>query len=464
MKKSDLTFGALLVPIDFILLVAAGLLAYGVRFSRIYTEYIKEATVIIQFSDYVSLVILVSIGWLIIFAIAGMYNLRTHRSIWDEFAKVFLASSTGILAVVIYIFLNRELFASRFIVLAAWILAIVLVGLGRIIARSIQRHYLEKGIGVHQVVIVGNNHVASKLADTFANHQGMGYAVVEMYESFTRKDAEAFDAMMTYKPVDEVILADALLPQEEKYLLLDRISEYHLDFRYAADVLGSLSTATTVDTLAGIPLIEVRKTPLEGWGRIIKRGFDIIASTVLLILFSPFIVFFSIAVKLDSHGSVMYKSHRVGAKGKAFHLLKFRSMVPEAETLREELKENNERNEGPLFKMKDDPRVTTLGKFIRRWSIDELPQLWNVLIGEISLVGPRPHEVGEVAQYKKHHKRLLDIKPGVTGFAQVSGRSDLNFEDEVRLDTYYIEHWSLWLDIKILLQTPKAVLSRRKAE
>ena len=464
MKKSDLTFGALLVPIDFILLVTAGLLAYAVRFSRVYTEYIKEATVIIQFSDYVPLVLFVSLGWLVIFAIAGMYRLRTNRSIWDEFAKVFMASSTGILAVVIYIFLNRELFASRFIVLAAWLFAILLVSLGRIIARNIQRRYLEKGIGVHQVLLVGNNEIAEKLSHIFSERPGMGYAVVEQFHDFKQDKARLLDELLKTKHIDEVILADALLPQEEKYILLDRISEHHLDFRYAADVLGWLSTSTTIDTLAGIPLIEVRKTPLEGWGRIIKRVFDVIASGLLIIVSSPILAIVSVTIKLESKGNVLYKSHRIGSKGKPFYLLKFRSMVEGAEALRATLQANNERQGGPLFKMKDDPRVTKIGKFIRRWSIDELPQLWNVFIGEISLVGPRPHEVGEVAQYQKHHKRLLDIKPGVTGFSQVAGRSDLDFEDEVRLDTYYIEHWSLWLDIKILLQTPKAVLTRRKAE
>lgn len=464
MKKSDLTFGALLVPIDFLFLVASGLLAYGVRFSNIYAEYIKEATVIIAFPDYVQLVLFIAVGWLFIFAMAGMYNLRTHRSIWDEFAGVFLASSTGILAVVIFIFLNRELFASRFIVLAAWVFAVVLVSLGRIVARSIQRRYLAKGIGVHQVLIVGNNEIAEKLSQTFVERPGMGYSVVEIFHDFKQDKARLLDELLKTKHIDEVILADPMLSREEKYILLDRISEHHLDFRYAADILGSLSTATTVDTLAGIPLIEVRKTPLEGWGRIIKRVFDVVASGALLIITSPIMGFFSLAIKLDSKGPVFYKSYRIGGKGKPFNLLKFRSMRPDAEKLKDQLMDKNERGDGPLFKMKDDPRVTKLGKFIRRWSIDELPQLLNVFKGEISLVGPRPHEAREVALYEKHHKRLLDIKPGVTGFAQVAGRSDLDFEDEVRLDTYYIEHWSLWLDIKILLQTPKAVLSRRSAE
>lgn len=195
-----------------------------------------------------------------------------------------------------------------------------------------------------------------------------------------------------------------------------------------------------------------------------KRAFDIVVAALLLLILSPIFLVIAIWIKIDSPGSVFYASKRVGTRNSVFGLLKFRSMVVNAEKLKEQLLAQNERQDGPMFKMKNDPRVTRSGRFICKWSIDELPQLWNVIRGEVSLVGPRPHEPHEVAQYQKHHKRLLDIKPGVTGMAQVSGRSDLVFEDEVRLDTYYIEHWSLWLDIKIMLQTPRAVLAIRKGE
>ncbi len=464
MKKSDLKFGAVLVPLDLLMLVAAGITAYAVRFSDVYVRYVREATVIIQFPDYVRLVVLVSVGWLIVFAIAGLYNLSTYRSIWDEVGKVILACSTGILSVVIFIFLNRELFASRFIVLAVWILAIVFVSVARFIARSVQRHYLERGYGTHRVVIIGSNSTARQLVNLFLERPGMGFSVACRFGDFADDKVSLLKDIMKKDTIDEVILCDPTIKSDEKYRLLDVINEYHLDFRYAADILGWLSGKSNVNTLAGIPFVEVRKTPLEGWGRINKRVFDIIASVFGLFVLSPLFVIVAIAIKLESNGPVFYSNKRVGGKGKEFDLLKFRSMIENADKLKEKLLKQNERSEGPLFKMKNDPRVTKVGKFIRRWSIDELPQLWNVLAGDMSLVGPRPHEPHEVAQYQKHHKRLLDIKPGVTGMAQVSGRSDLTFEEEVRLDTYYIENWSLLLDLKILLQTPRAVLATRKAE
>jgi len=464
MKRSDLTFGALLVPLDFIMLVVAGLAAYFVRFSRFYLENIREATVTIKFPEYIGLVLAISLVWLIVFALAGLYNLRTYRKIWDEVAKVILACSTGILIVVIFIFLNRELFASRFVVLAAWILAILFVSLGRLMARGVQRRFLKKGVGVHNIIVVGQNSVADTLINLLRVSPGHGLNVVHHFPDFSPDKARLLSELVRQEQIDEILLADPNLPQLERQQLLDAVGEYHLNFKYAADLLGLARINTEIETLAGIPIVEVKKTALEGWGRIGKRVFDLVLAGLALILLAPLFLTLSAFIKLGSKGSIFYVNQRIGGKEKKFGLLKFRSMVQEAENMKEQLLAQNERGEGPLFKMKDDPRITGVGKFIRRWSLDELPQLINVLRGEISLVGPRPHEPHEVAQYEKHHKRLLDIKPGITGLAQVSGRSDLPFEDEVKLDVYYIENWSLWLDLKILLQTPRAVLVLRKAE
>jgi len=187
-------------------------------------------------------------------------------------------------------------------------------------------------------------------------------------------------------------------------------------------------------------------------------------SFLFLIILLPLFLIIVFIIKIDSKGQIFYGSKRVGAKGRIIKIWKFRSMVQNAERLKKKLLSQNERQDGPLFKMDYDPRVTRVGKFIRKWSIDELPQFFNILQGDMSLVGPRPHEPNEVAEYEKHHKKLLNIKPGVTGMAQVSGRSDLEFEEEVKLDTFYIENWSLWIDLIILIKTPFVVLLRRGAK
>jgi len=227
-----------------------------------------------------------------------------------------------------------------------------------------------------------------------------------------------------------------------------------------------------VSDLAGIPIVEVKKTTLDGWGRIWKRLFDIFGSALLIILFSPILLLVALAIKLDSRGPVFFSKRddgsfvtRVGEGGRPFHYFKFRSMIVNSDSMRyKELADKNLRTDGPLVKIKDDPRVTGVGKLIRRWSLDELPELFLVFIGKMSLVGPRPHLPEEVAKYEHHHKKTLTVKPGITGMAQVSGRSDLLFEEEVKLDVYYLENWSLLLDISILLKTPLAVLKHRQAE
>jgi len=220
-----------------------------------------------------------------------------------------------------------------------------------------------------------------------------------------------------------------------------------------------------VETLLGIPLVEVKRTSLEGWGKIVKRAFDFIGSLVLLLFLAIPMGLVAVLIKLNSRGPVFFSRRdngsplqRVGQYGKPFNYFKFRSMVDKCDSWRyTKLKELNFRK-GPLVKIKDDPRVTKVGRFIRRFSIDELPELFLVLIGRMSLVGPRPHLPEEVAQYKKEYKRLFLVKPGITGFAQISGRSDLDFDEEARLDMMYIENWSLLYDLIILLKTPWVVL------
>jgi lipopolysaccharide/colanic/teichoic acid biosynthesis glycosyltransferase len=203
-----------------------------------------------------------------------------------------------------------------------------------------------------------------------------------------------------------------------------------------------------------------------------KRAMDIIFSGLLIMILSPLLLLTAIIIKLDSRGPVFFSRRddgsyvtRVGQNGKPFRYFKFRSMIDRADSLRyTELADRNLRTDGPLVKIKDDPRVTRFGRFIRRFSIDELPELFLVFMGRMSLVGPRPHLPEEVAKYEQHHHKVLTIKPGISGLAQISGRSDLAFEEEVRLDLYYIENWSMLLDISILLKTPWAVIRHRQAE
>lgn len=471
MKKSELFFSFLLVPLDFIMIILAGVSAYYIRFAQ-YTQELRPVIFNLPFDSYIKAVLIVSLLWIIIFAFAGLYNIKSARKIIKEIYRVILACSTGFMLIVVLIFIRRELFDSRFIVLAAWILSIIFISISRIVVRFTQRMLFKQGIGVHKVVLVGSSKTTDNLIHAFSSDQYSGFEVVKRLRDFSIETSNELEEFLNLKEVDEIIQADPNLTKSEVLRMYDFADEHHIVFKYAADLLGTKVLKTDVAEVAGIPIVEIVKTPLDGWGRIVKRIFDIIVSLIIIILTSPITILTAILIKLDSHGPVFFSNrddgtpvYRVGQGGKLFKYFKFRSMTPGTDSMRyDELADKNLRKDGPMVKIKEDPRITRFGKFIRRWSIDELSELFLVLNGDMSLVGPRPHLPEEVAKYENRHKKVLTIKPGITGMAQVSGRSDLTFEDEVKLDTYYIENWSLLLDLSILLRTPLAVIRQRQTE
>ncbi len=454
MKKAEIIFSSILVPIDYILIVLAGLSAYYVRYSDIYASNIREVVFSLKMGEYLQYLLVIGLVWSVIFAVSGLYSMRPNRKMFDVLNRIFLACSTGTLMVIVAFFFSRELFSSRFIILAGWVFSVGYIVIAHFLMNWIQKLLYARGVGVHRIILIGGDHTSQMLAGEFNRNPKMGYRIVERIENFREDLIEDVRRVIDNNEVDEIVQSDPNLSREETLMLMDITNEYYLDFKYAADLLGARRINIDIKAINGIPLVEIKKTPLDGWGKVVKRLFDILGSIFFLILFAPVYLIIPILIKLNSKGRVFYRNERVGAKGKKFYLYKFRSMVMDADKLKERLMVENERMDGPLFKMENDPRITKIGKFIRKTSIDEFPNFWNVLIGKMSLVGPRPHEPHEVAKYQKHHRKLLNIKPGITGMAQVSGRSSLEFEEEVKLDTLYIETWSLWLDVIILFKTP----------
>src|SRR3989339_801375 len=459
MKRSELAFTLLRVPLDLLALLAAGTTAYYARFHPFFTQY-RAVIFDLSLEHYLSFRIPISLLWVLVFAIAGLYSTRL-KSISNELSRIVLACSASMAVVFAISFFSRVLFDSRFIALAAWLLAIFFVTLARLVIRGLQRSLLRYGIGVHRIALIGETSTGKALMELFSSKARLGFSVVAHFAVFSTSAKETLLKMKKADKIDEIILVDPEATKTMTLALLQFTDTEHLGFRYATDLFASAVGRSHIHTYAGIPIIEVKKTPLDGWGAIYKRFFDIVVSFLLILCTLPIQILVAIALFIEQPGRILFsrypdgtKSFRVGQEGKPFHYFKFRSMIKDAHKYRFDeafvKKYGNEREGTPLFKLKDDPRVTRVGKFIRKFSLDEIPEFYLVFIGRMSLVGPRPHLPEEVAQYKPHHKKVLTIKPGITGMAQTSGRAELAFEDEVRLDTYYIEHWSPWLDLYLL--------------
>ncbi len=460
MKKGEFIFNTIILPVDFIMLVLAGLATYYFRTEILSSFRPVQFQIDLPLDRYIGLVILMSLIFIAAYAAVGLYSLRFTRSIPEELLKIIVGSSAGIMSIIVYIFLRQELFNSRFIVLGAWFFSILFVFIGRLAMKQLQRSLISRyNIGIHKVMVIGQDNISDRILQDIIGNPSDGYRIAG---HLVHPDLNEITLAIANQSVDEIILADPNYPSDAIVGVVDLCHENHIIFKFVPNIYQTLTTNFSVDTLSGIPLIELRRTKLAGWGKIAKRTLDIGASLMGLALLSPVFAALALAVKADSDGPVFVGLDRI-SKNKKFKLYKFRSMIKNAEELKSQLAAYNERKDSPLFKMKDDPRVTRLGKYLRKYRIDELPQLWNVLNGDISLVGPRPHQPDEIAQYEKHHKRVLAIKAGATGLAQISGSSDLPFDREVALDTHYIENWSLWWDVKIIAQTAVHMFNDKSA-
>jgi len=462
MKKIELFFLGILVPLDYLMLIVAGVIAYFIRFTPLIID-IRPVIFDLPFNRFLNLLLLTSFCWLIIFALNGLYSQEWRKTLLKVFLQIVIASTASTMLIIIAFFFNQRLFNSRLIILIFWLASIILVFLGRFIHYHLFNLFYYKGLITKNAVIIGQDNNTKTLISEFKKNKKYGLKIIEHYPIFDEKVNTEIDLLLGKVKIDEIILADSSHTPQQINDLINFCYDHHLNLRYAASLYDTQLKNFEIKTIAGIPLIEIKNTALDGWGKIFKRIFDLFFSLLTLILILPILLIISLLIKFDSAGPVIVSFVRIGEKNKKFKLYKFRSMIKNAHLLKPQIQTFNERGDGPLFKMKNDPRITRFGKFLRKYSLDELPQLLNVLKGEMSLVGPRPHEPEEVAQYATHHKKLLNIKPGMTGLAAVSGRSDLFFEEEVKLDTYYIENWNLGLDLQILLKTPRAVFSRRQA-
>ena len=464
--------------IDALLVFAAFGIAYWMRYRL---EFGGE--VLPGFSQpfrfFLETVILLMIVSIVVLQVRGIYRLPRWTSFLDEALIIASSATTAMAIIVMYSFLQR-FFPSRLIFIYAWILMIVLLIGKRLIVRMVRQGFWARGIGVERVLIVGAGRAGQRIMQHIYGNPQLGYRVVGFlgdqpadsnWGIATERRVErppflgdpgAIEEAIRQHDVDEVIIALPPAEHHSIFQMIQQCRQMDVSFTFLPDLFEMALDRVSIHEVAGLPLIELRESRIRGLNYVVKRTMDVLVSMTVLIITAPLLGLISLAIKLDSRGPIFLRQVRVGRDSEEFVCYKFRSMVQDAERRKQELMEQTGSN-GPLFKMKNDPRVTRVGKLLRKTSLDELPQFFNVLLGEMSVVGPRPQVPSEVDLYEDWHHQRLQVTPGLTGLWQVSGRSDLTFDEMVKLDLYYAENWSPWLDIKLMLRTIPAVLFGRGA-
>jgi exopolysaccharide biosynthesis polyprenyl glycosylphosphotransferase len=462
MKRAELIFNIVSIPVDIISLFVAGMASLYIR---IKLDPFIPVMSLPTLEDYLSLLSWVIPCMLFIFGFAGLYNLRGTRKFSKELLGIIGSITVALFVVILVFFFDQRLFPSRLVILTAWILAIFFVVFGRFILKQIQTHLLAKGFGLHRLVIVTDRTTELPLIEHIENHPSTGYKVIAKLPH-SGDLLDKLEELYRDEGLEEILHISSTSGHDDSLKLVQFARAKGLNFNYVPNLYDVQKNIVDTETIQGTPVISLKNTPLVGWGAVIKRIFDVITAFICLIITLPLSLIIVLVIKLNSPGPIFYAVKR-GGMGKDFIFYKFRSMYThlspgegyggaEAKKLWEELAEkSNIRDGSPIPKIKDDPRVTPVGKFLRKSKLDEIPQFINVLRGDMSMVGPRAHVLEELEKYRDDHRRLFTIKPGIFGLAQIAQMDwpELPFEEEVRLNTFYIENWSLWLDIKTLAKS-----------
>ncbi len=476
-NNASLLYNFCLVVGDALAIIIAFSVAYILRVSLSHVPLSADVTA----KTYLFILISLLPFWVLIFGLLGLYNSRVYDKRFNELGRLVVAAFVGILFIISFSYIvDITFFPARLVTVYGFLLVFAFAFVFRTIARGVRRQLFSYGIGINNVLLVGDTNVTRELIDSLSNTAATGYRVVgvvggqkhpvshnhdyRVYKSF----AEAHKALAR-RPLHTIVQTELYAEGEENDRILTYAQENHVAYRFVPGNGELFVGNIEVDLFQSIPVIAVHQTALVGWGRLVKRLTDLLLGGIMLVLALPFMLLIAIAELFSGSGSVFFRQTRLTRFNNKFKVFKFRTQYKKYDgTTPEEAFEKMGRPE--LAKeyrangdcLPNDPRVTPLGRFLRRTSLDELPQLINVVRGDISLVGPRALIPQELDLYSKRHT-ILSVKSGMTGLAQVSGRRDISFDERRKLDLYYTQNWSFGGDLVILIKTIWIVLFHKGA-
>jgi exopolysaccharide biosynthesis polyprenyl glycosylphosphotransferase len=461
-RRQDLLIPFLTVISDIVAIEASFLFAYWFRFFSILTQYIPISYGLPPLVAYIESSLVVIPVWCWLFNSRHLYLPRRITSFSDEFFAIVRIVVLGMLVVMAGAFFYRSFSYSRIVFWILGISAVVFISIGRFLLMKFEQLWYRHGNDLKRVIIVGTSSVAGKIFRSLTTHQSLGYEVlgycsVQDKTESTMEHIPYLGSITTVPDLIKMHKVDVILiafNETEHTLLHDLVRDcqgLNVEMMMVPDILELMTSQVQIKHIEGIPFLGIKSPTLSTWNFIVKRAFDLLFASLILLLTSPIMLLIAILIKLNSNGPIFYLQERVGLDGEEFKVIKFRSMRFDAE-----------QSTGPVWSQKNDPRTTQLGRFLRRFSLDELPQLMNVIKGDMSIVGPRPERPHFVEKFKNQVPRYLErhrAKTGMTGWAQVNGlRGNASIAERTKYDIYYIEHWSLVFDMKIILKTIHTVL------
>ncbi|MCD6577923.1 sugar transferase [bacterium] len=459
-------FSTLRILFDILISILSYYLSYFVRHGSILTVHSE------YFTEYLDLFLYVFVIQIVSYSLTGMYRHRRPFFSLDELKYTFNGVFLAFILTTFLIFASKGYLYSRAVVILWFVFIFILISFNHFFISRLESNYYIKGKYLKNVAIVGTNKAAHEIRrklEKYPTH-GMRFIGFIYTGKRTRKSSKSIlgnlkemTTIIRKNNISEIIIADQKLDEMVKFGIVKSGFKNNIKVLIVSNIFELMMGNLSITEIYGIPTITLAKSPIHGVNIFIKRLMDITLSFLILLLGFPIFLLIALAILIDSKGSVFFKQIRVTKHGKIFRCMKFRSMVANAEDLKENLSHLDEKPDDPIFKIKNDPRITKVGKILRKYSLDELPQFINVLRGDMSLVGPRPPIPKEVEEYTQKQLERLKVKQGISGLWQVSGRSELSFQEMVNLDIFYIEHWTLWLDIKIILKTIPAILTTKGA-